>query len=398
MMKRISRLLIIIMICNLLGGCWGAKEPSQLSLITALGIDKVKEKYLVTVQILNTDKVASDRSGADGTAVTTYRMEGKSLEEAIRRLSLEIPRQFFLGHLRMLVFGEDFAREGIGTTLDYLLRNSEIRSDFYIAVLRGKKATDALNVLTPLDQNPANKLFQSIENSEKIWVATTKVRLFDLIEMTQSEGIEPILTSIIVTGDTDIGMSKENINYSDVPANIQLGPVAAFKGDKLIGWLNDSQSALVNIIRGSEKGFLIIVPWVDPKEFINLTAENLRKTITVEEVMGKPKIIVNMKIKASIAEATGVIPIDKPGTIKQIERKTEDYLVMRFSKSTSEIQDKFKTDIFGFGRSIKIHKNKLWKKVGKNWDNEFPIIPVEYKVKVEITTTGTTTKSLKPTK
>ena len=398
MMKRISRLIIIIMLCNLLGGCWGAKEPSQLSLITALGIDKAKEKYLVTVQILNTEKVASYGSGGDGTAVTTYRMEGKSLEEAIRRLSLEIPGQFFLGHLRMLIFGEDFAREGIGTTLDYLLRNSEIRSDFYIAVTRGKKATEALNILTPIDQNPANKIFQSIENSEKIWVPTTKVRLFDLIEMTHSEGVEPILTSIIVTGDTDIGMNKENINYSDVPTNIQLGPIAAFKGDNLIGWLDDSQSSLVNIIRGSEKGFLIMVPWVDPKEFINLTAEKLKRKIIVDEVMGKPKIVVNINIKASISEATGIIPIDRPGTIKQIEKKTEDYLVMRFSKSTSEIQDKFKADVFGFGRSVKTYKNKLWKDVGKDWDNQFPVTPVEYKVDVEITTTGTTTKSLKPTK
>ncbi|MBK1810347.1 Ger(x)C family spore germination protein [Clostridium sp. YIM B02505] len=394
-MKLIFKLISIILISVSLVGCWGAREPSQISIVTALGIDKEDENYLVTVQILNPGSIALSRN-SEGTPVTTYRMEGKTIEEAVRRLSLEIPRNIFLGHLRLLVFGEDLAREGIGKTLDYLLRNTEIRSDFYLTVVKGEKATEALNILTPLERIPANKIFFSLEVSEKIWAATASVKLFQFIETLQKEGAEPILTSIFVHGNSDVGMNIENIENVDVPSNIQIGPIAAFKGDKLIGWLNDPQSTLINILIGDSKGFLIMVPWEDPNEFVNLSTEKLSRKVIVEEVMGKPKIKVDIKIKASITEAMGIIPVDKPATVTQIEKKTEEYLKLRFSKSTTEIQTQFQTDIFGFGEIIKNERLDLWKSISKDWNKVFPTLPVEYNVKVEVTGTGTTTKSLKP--
>ncbi|GKU26848.1 Ger(x)C family spore germination protein [Clostridium folliculivorans] len=394
-MKVIFKIISAILVSINLVGCWGAREPSQISIVTALGIDKEDDRYLVTVQILNPGEIALNKNSV-GTPVTTYRMEGKTIEEAVRRLSLEIPRNIFLGHLRLLVFGEDLAREGVGKTLDYLLRNTEIRSDFYITVVKGEKATEALNILTPLERIPANKIFFSLEVSEKIWAATATIKLFEFIESLEKDGAEPILTSIFVHGKSDIGMNINNIENVDVPTNIQVGPIAAFKGDKLVGWLNDSQSTLINILLGDSKGFLIIVPWVDPNEFVNLSAEKLSRKIIVEEVMGKPKIKVNIKIKASITEAMGIIPIDKPTTVTQIEKKTEEYLKLRFSKSTSEIQTQFQTDIFGFGEVIKNERFDLWKNISKDWNEKFPTLPVEYDIDVEVTGTGTTTKSLKP--
>jgi spore germination protein KC len=394
-MKLIFKIIYIIILSVNLTGCWGAKEPSQISVVTALGIDKKDEKYMVTAQILNPGSITS-KQNAEGTPVTTYRMEGRTIDEAVRRLTLEVPRNTFLGHLRLLVFGEELAREGVGKTLDYLLRNTEIRSDFYITVVKGEQATEALNILTPLERIPANKIFFSLEVSEKIWAATATVKLFEFIERLEAEGAEPILTSIFVTGNSDIGMNNENIENVDVPTNIQIGPVAAFKGDKLVGWLNDPQSTLVNILQGDSKGFLIIVPWEDPNEFVNLSAEKLKRKISIEEVMGKPRIKVDIKIKASITEAMGIIPIDKPTTVTHIEEKTEEYLKLRFSKSTSEIQTQYQTDIFGFGEVIKNSRLDLWKKISKDWSSMITTIPVEYNVDVEVTETGTTTKSLRP--
>ncbi|WP_183275627.1 Ger(x)C family spore germination protein [Clostridium fungisolvens] len=394
-MKLIFKLISAILISITLVGCWGAREPSQISIVTALGIDKEDDKYLVTVQILNPGSIALNKN-SEGTPVTTYRMDGKTIDEAVRKLSLEVPREIFLGHLRLLVFGEDLAREGVGKTLDYLLRNTEIRSDFYITVVKGEEATKALNILTPLERIPANKIFFSLEVSERIWAATATIKLFEFIESLEKEGAEPILTSIFVHGNNDIGMNMQNIEDVDVPTNIQIGPIAAFKGDKLVGWLNDPQSTLINILLGDSKGFLIILPWEDPNEFVNLSAEKLSRKVIVEEVMGKPKIKVNVKIKASITEAMGIIPIDKPTTVTKIEKKTEEYLKLRFSKSTSEIQTQFQTDIFGFGEVIKNEKIDLWKKISKDWDKQFPTVPVEYNVDVEVTGTGITTKSLKP--
>ena len=45
-----------------------------------------------------------------------------------------------MSHLRIVVFGEELAREGIAKAIDFLLRDHEIRADFYMLVAREERA------------------------------------------------------------------------------------------------------------------------------------------------------------------------------------------------------------------------------------------------------------------
>ncbi|MGO1528966.1 Ger(x)C family spore germination protein, partial [Senegalia sp. (in: firmicutes)] len=57
MKKKIILLLIIIISINLITGCWDKRELSELSIASAIGIDRVEDEYLVSVQIINPSEV-----------------------------------------------------------------------------------------------------------------------------------------------------------------------------------------------------------------------------------------------------------------------------------------------------------------------------------------------------
>jgi len=51
-------------------------------------------------------------------------------------------------------------------------------------------------------------------------------------------------------------------------------------------------------------------------------------------------------------------------------------------------QEEYNADIFGFGNQIYKKHPGLWKKIGKDWDRIFPLVEVNYDVKVTLRRTG----------
>lgn len=97
----------------------------------------------------------------------TYKSVGKTIPDALQRMLSMAPRMPYLSHVRVLVFGEDLARSGLSDVLDYISRNHQLRTDFFMLVAKNGKAAEILEVVTPFEYVPANSLYTSILISEK---------------------------------------------------------------------------------------------------------------------------------------------------------------------------------------------------------------------------------------
>ena len=77
------------------------------------------------MQIVNPGEVASNECGLVDIVppVTVFSATETTTLEAVRKISTAAPRQIFPSHLRILVIGEQLAREGIADLLDGLLRD-----------------------------------------------------------------------------------------------------------------------------------------------------------------------------------------------------------------------------------------------------------------------------------
>lgn len=391
MKRNIILFIIITIIISNLTGCWSKKELNELSIATAIGIDKSDEGYLVTVQLINPSEIAA-KAFTTRTAVTTYRVSAETVFEALRRLTTQTPRKIYTSHVRLLVFGEEFAREGVGKALDFFSRDHALRTDFYILVAKDTTADKLLNVLTPVEKIPASKMFTSLEMSEKSWAPTKTVQLDELIGSLISEGKNPVLTGVFIKGNPETGMDINNVEKVQSPTTVEIDNIAVFKEDKLVGWLNEPESKGLNYIDGNVSDTVFNVLCSDNNR---LTVELMRTKVKVKGKVeqDEPKIDIELWTEANIADVECVIDLSKPENIYELEKKVAKRIEIVMDQSIKKAQKEFQSDIFGFGEIIHRSDPKAWKKLKKNWDNEFQYLPVNINVVAKIRRLGTINKS-----
>ncbi|TQR18492.1 Ger(x)C family spore germination protein [Psychrobacillus soli] len=389
-MKRGIFILLIVSI--FLTGCWNRRELNELAITLAIGIDKSDDEYLVSAQVVVPSEV-SMKGGKGGSPVTLIQGRGETVYEAIRKMTKGLSRKMYPGHLRMLVISESLAKEGIGDPLDLISRDWEIRSDFYVAVAKDTTAEQILNVQTPLETIPANKMFSTLKVSEENWAATVGVTLDQLITDLRSDGKEAVLTGILVTGKPEIGSSKQNVETITPAASIKLDDLAVFKDDKLIGWLTEDESRGYNGIINQVKNTVGTVSCPEGgKADIEVLRFNTKVKGNVKN--GSPEVAVQVKIEANIGAIECPIDITKPESIETLEKAYEKAVEETINHSISNVQEKYETDIFGFGNAIHRSNPKEWKTMKKHWDQQFTDLVANVKVDVKILKTGTVNNSV----
>ncbi|KAA2301528.1 Ger(x)C family spore germination protein, partial [Clostridioides difficile] len=117
--------------------------------------DKDGDLIKVSAQVVVPNEVSSKSGGGKGTPVTQYQASASTLFEAIQKLTETSPRRIFMAHIRVLVFGEEYARkEGIYDVIEALMREPTARPDYYVMVARKTTASKVLDTLTPLENLP----------------------------------------------------------------------------------------------------------------------------------------------------------------------------------------------------------------------------------------------------
>ncbi|OPH47338.1 hypothetical protein BC351_40335 [Paenibacillus ferrarius] len=209
------------------------------------------------------------------------------------------------------------AKEGIAKVLDGLSRDHELRTDFYILVARNATANEVLRTLTPLEKIPANKLFTSLEASEKNWGVSSKVDLHQLIFDLVEKGKDPILAGIHIKGEASAGQSHLNLN-SVVPSTIlEYQGLAVFHKDKLVGWLGSKESKGYNYIRGNIKSTIVRLACPEGGD---LAVELINTTHRIKGMIvnGHPEVNVSVQAESNIGEveckfAQGIIFVEGDG-------------------------------------------------------------------------------------
>lgn len=389
-----KRGIVLLMVSSVvLTGCWDRRELNEISITLGVGIDETEDGYLVTTQVVVPTEM-SMKGGRGNSQVILYQSEAKTLTKAIQKIATLAPRNIYIGDLLILVISESLAEKGIGEILDYFSRNQEIRSDFFIVIARNMEAKDILNVTTAIDNIPANQIFNMIKTSEKELSSTIEITLDNLIVDIASEGKEAVLTGVEVFGDLRIGSSKENVASISPSAQIEIGDLGVFKKDKLVGWLSEKESRGYNEITNRVKRTVTTLSCPDGGttaiDVIQFNSETKAKVIN-----GKPELDIIIDVKGNISELNCQIDLTKTETISMLETIFNEELrdIMQTSITTS--QKNYQADIFGFGEVVHRDEPNEWKKLKKNWNQEFTDLQVNIKVDSKISHLGAINNSFK---
>ncbi|MFN2747452.1 MULTISPECIES: Ger(x)C family spore germination protein [unclassified Bacillus (in: firmicutes)] len=393
MRKHIGLVAVLILSVIVLSGCWNRRELNQLAIVGAMAIDKADGKHVVTTQVIDPSQIAAKQGKGQEAPVITYKEKGDTIFEAIRRMTTVTPRKLYFSHLRVLVIGEEIAKEGIDDTLDFLSRDHEVRPDFFIIVAKDARAENVLKVMTGIEDIPANKLYTSLETSEKSWAPSMTITLDKLISDITSEGIQPHLTGLKLLGDVKKGQDNENVQQIDPDVKLKYGGLAVFKSDRLIGWLNERDSKAVNYALGNVKSTIGEQPCPNGKGKVAVEVVRAKSELAVDVKNGSPKGSVQINVEGNIGEIQCKLDLMKSKTITELENNANKRVKMIIENAIKTAQKEYKVDFFGFGEALHRSNPDYWKKVKKNWDETFSEMPIDVKTDVQIRRVGTIGKS-----
>jgi spore germination protein KC len=387
-----KKLIFVLLILSLiLTGCWDRRELNEIAITLALGIDKVDDKFQLTAQVVVPSEVSMKQSSGRS-PVTLFQADGETLFEAFRKMTIESPRKIYPGHLRMLVIGEELAEEGLGESLDLLSRDWELRSDFYVVVAKDMTAAEILNVTTPIESIPANKMFHTLKTSEENWSVTKGVTLDELLDDLITDGKAAVLTGIRVFGNQEVGSSKQNVESITPAARIQYDHLAVFKKDKLVGWLNESESKGYNYITDSVKSSVTSISCPE-KGKASIEVIHSKSDIKGKFNNGEPEVDVTIQAEGDVGAVECHIDLTETKAIDALEKSYEKELKETIQQTIETVQKQYKADIFGFGQAIHRSNPKKWAKIKNQWDETFTDLTVNVEVDLKIRQTGTVSNS-----
>ncbi|WP_171631962.1 Ger(x)C family spore germination protein [Paenibacillus plantarum] len=389
MKRAITTGLCLFSLFSLLTGCWSRHELNDISIAVGMGIDLVGERYKITIQTVNPSQVAVKKGASSNSpAVITYEETGMTVPEAISRLSVKAPRYLHFSHLRMVVIGEDVAREGISKPLDFLSRNMDMRTDFYFIVARQAKASEILKVISAIDPIPANNMYTKLETSDKYWAATGSMNLNRLLQELGTHGKSPALTGIEIIGTKKMGEQTANTQYVEPPALLKYAGMAVFKQDRFVGWLDENDVKALNYVQNSVHQSTGYIPC--PGSTGNITVQAIRSHTVIHPhlVNGTPEFDVNVGIDGDIADVECKIDLSQASVVDELQQLNNNKLESSMQQSIAKIQKNLGADIYGFGNTFHHKFPKSWHQI-KDWNEAFRTIKVRVHVDSKLRRIGT---------
>ena len=144
-----KRIIIPLAAALLLTGCSGSifsgyRETEHLQLVQALGVDSEDAGGLrLSVSCAKPGQSASGGGSGTGSGGAIISRSGENILRAMESLqNYSADGQLYYAHAESVLFGEDFAREGLDRALDFIARDNQLRLGLYLYVVKGGSAEE----------------------------------------------------------------------------------------------------------------------------------------------------------------------------------------------------------------------------------------------------------------
>ncbi|MGI6706005.1 MAG: Ger(x)C family spore germination protein [Clostridia bacterium] len=361
--NRICAALMIIWITAVfLTGCWDKRELEELFVAYTAGID-IDEKDSGILSFSLSGPTVEEKAEEANISVVS---QGKSIQDAMINIQSKLYREVVLGHIQVLLIGEETAKEGISVFLDAFFRNPYVRGTLLLGITKGK----ASELLTEsrLKQHPytgiiLKKLLQG-SNREGI---SCRCKLVEFFRCLGIEGKDPCMPYLIISPARD---------------QIIVNNIAVFRGDRLAGTLDRDESIAAMILMDKMNSGKMVIDLSKSGEesFLDSSAVNIYRTarkITALTEEDKVKIKVELKVTAELSEDPLYRKTISKALIDRQERLFEEKLKSDAIKTLKKLQA-YKSDIVCFGEIIRARhpdffQGKEWREIYANADFDIDV-------------------------
>lgn len=394
-MNKILKIVPLLLITLLFTGCQNYQEINNYAIVSGISIDKSnndKNMYTVGIQIMNAKKDEE----SDNSLITFYKSDGNTIFEALQKIMLDSPKELYLGHNEVVVISEELLKEKSPLNyLDYFMRHSKVEKDSFVMIAKDDNAYEILKIITPLETIPSRNLKATLSVSDQFSGTLTIVTIDEFISDLEAKGIEATLPSVSITGKKDDGDKMDNIKSSDPEAKLKFGTLGYFKDNKLIGYLTSNESLGFNFLADTPHQTYVNTK-CDDKNYASILVDKskLKEKLYFKEKSPKAKITI--EIEASLLEYNCKADfISDEKVIKKLEKKAASKIKKVLEKTVDKLYKKEKTDVLKYGAKFYEQKYKEMKKYNLNKSDIASKITFDFDVKVKITSTELSVRSVK---
>lgn len=327
-MKKIIALILSLIVCISLNGCYDSKEISRIAFVIAVGFDENSYSF----QIIKPSAFEGD--GSDSSPLLTETVYASNVYDAMNKLNSKVSETCDYSHMKMVIFSRNVLEKGIEKEIDAMLKSNEFHPNTNIAMCEGKASDYMKNMKIPLDANPA-EYYENISGYEFTQYSPD----------TQLKDIQKKYPSHIV------GCVIPIINNSGMVITSNF---------KLSGTADENQTLIYNLLKktGFDGNFTVA----------NGIVVNFKKTycdfkINISE--NPPNITVELSLEGNIVWSE--TNADSKNTEKYAKAKIEKDIKNFLNKCS----DSYKADILEFHKLAKVNYLTMqsWEK--ENWQKLF---------------------------
>ncbi|EJP6472360.1 Ger(x)C family spore germination protein [Clostridium botulinum] len=358
-------------------GCWDYTEMHDITFAAGICIDKdnFTNEYILTIETLKTstngEKINSD----------IIQSRGKTLHTALRDAIKETGKQIQVSHMKVVVVSQDIANDGIGSVIDLMNRDMEVRNDMWILISQMNTASEIFIKGKENDEILSYRLSDTVSNHTKIGKYTS-TEAFKLLDNITTKGISATVPMVKLSNAK---------NKSD----IEVSNVAVFRGDHMVGKLTENESMMLQLLKEENAKFLLPISLSNN---INISLEliDVHRKTNIKTSDGKISIDIYLNIDTSLSELseTEINFVSKPQR-NQLKKQSEKYIKNQADELIQSLQNKYKTDAIGTGQILSKKKPDEWKKVSDNWNNTFQSISINVFPNINIKYSGAINKNVK---
>lgn len=377
-----KKIFLILPILFLLTGCYNYRELNDLAIVSGISVSKEDNTYKITAEVVNPKK-QQDTSSSKEPDFVIYTSSANSMQEAFREVIKESPKKLYLAQMDILIIDEKVAKEELNTIMDFISRDPEVRSEFYVLI---GKESEILEITTPLENISSKNILESLKSNNMYLGYANLITYHELINNYLNPNIEIALPSIEVKGNEEEGESTKNIENTTGDASSIISTLAIFKSNKLVGYLSEKESLAYNLVMGNTQTTLIKTNYQNDQYVVN---EIIDSSTKMEADPQKNKVTITIKGKSAISEVNLDCNLENKKTIENIQKKLNKTIENTIKNSIKDTIQKYNSDIYGFLDLFYKTDPSYYKKIKDTWYEEtLPNLEIEVKSNIEIIEKG----------
>lgn len=366
-MKTVKLIVGLAMVLNLTA-CWSKIELDELTFIYGMFIDAGKEPGMVEVTISSPlpNRLMSGTQGGsgagDGKAYSSVSKAAATIPEAVILIQKDLSRRLEISHLKIVVIGKEYARQGIGDMLEWFKRQPEIPLGTYIMAAPGR--AQEITKLSPIFEQLPDQVLNNFAK-ENLTFSTT-------------------IRDCVLAEASHMGYAMNYLSFGQKPDNADPGKtqywagvdgVMLFQNLKMKGILNVKNSRALAWAAGHFAGRTALpvysITWdEDGKGSASTVFLSNKASTSVKMTPDGPVFHVKLKGRAGITYVKDSENREAEMLSPLILTKLQDKVVKEVTESLDRIK-KNGSDVLQLGMLVEWNYPQEWEQLRERWEDYY---------------------------